>query len=91
MPITREQFEKGLNNQQTRVVNFLELSPDQAFTIDEIIRGLGISLANKDVIAVSAILAGWNSLLDKLADDGLIEKKTVNEMNYYLARHNKYD
>ena len=86
MPISGEQFEKGLDNTQFWMLEFLRKNPDKAYKVEEIVEGVGISTKTQGLgrtILMAVALVGWDSTLDNMAKEGLIAKKTVNGESYY--------
>ncbi len=87
MPIPGEQFEKGLDKTDFQMIDFLKKHQDNAYTIREIVEGIGVSLEaqefGKRLLIAVAVVFGYGSSLDRMAEKGLIDKKIVNGENYY--------
>jgi hypothetical protein len=93
MPISGEQFEKGLDSTEYQIVEFLKKNPNKAYSLSEIVQGIGVSIQTDDtlkrIVVTAAIVFGYNSILDKLTKNGLIEQKTINGQTFYRAHKNK--
>ena len=90
MPIPGEQFEKGLDKTEYQMLDFLKKNPDNAYTLWEIVEGIGVSIKAQEfgkrfLIAVGVVF-GYGSSLDNMIQKGLIDKKIVNGESYYRIR-----
>lgn len=90
MPIPGEQFEKGLDKTEYQMLDFLKKNPDNAYTLWEIVEGIGVSMKTQELgkrlLIATAIVFGYGSSLDDMTKKGLIDKKIVNGESYYRIR-----
>lgn len=90
MPISGEQFEKGLDKAEYQMLDFLKKNPNNAYTLWEIVEGIGVSVNTQEfgkrLLASAAIVFGYGSSLDDMAKKGLIDKKIVNGESHYRIR-----
>jgi len=87
MPISGEQFDKGLDKTRYQMLEFLRKNPDKAYKVKEIVEGIGVSTETQDfgkmlLIAV-ALVWGFGSTLDSMVKEGLIDKKIIDGESYY--------
>lgn len=86
MPITRRQFELGIDNEteswMKRVHEYLAAHPDEAFTVEELVGSLRGSNPGMTDSELSLLL---RTAVDKLAELGAAEVRTVREIEYYAA------
>ena len=87
MPISGEQFDTGLDKTKYQMLEFLRKNPDKAYNVDEIVEGIGVPTetqnAGKKVLIAVAIVLGFGSTLDSMAEDGSIDKKVIDGVSYY--------
>ncbi|MFZ7102079.1 MAG: hypothetical protein ACOWWO_05370 [Peptococcaceae bacterium] len=80
MPISGEQFEKGVDDSNSikgRISEFLKNNPDNAYTFDEIVKGTGIAeKANLKTLIYQFMLEG-------MVTEGVIDKKIISVHSYY--------
>jgi hypothetical protein len=80
MPISGEQFEKGLDDSNSikgRIFEFLKNNSDNAYTFDEIVKGTGIAeKANLKTLM-------YQLMLENMVVDGAVEKKVIDVHSYY--------
>lgn len=88
MPIPIDQFEKGLDTDDNKIIEFLETNPDKAYTIEEIAHAIGMSLMGD---AVSIVLGGiaarvqLSNRLTQLNNKRRIRSQLVGGNTYYAA------
>jgi hypothetical protein len=90
MPISREQFENGLDEAGVRIQKFLAAHADQAFEPDEIAEALGENiLPPKDsfgrALALLSLTWQYHSILEDLVKKGLVDKKIIQGKTWYSA------
>ena len=80
MPISVDEFQKGkfVDGSSTIVLNFLKSHRDQAFTQDEIIRGVNPDHTPESFIHFLAAMA-------PLQLQGLVERREISDELYYRA------
>ena len=88
MPISREQFEKGLDEAGIRIQKFLAEHPDQAYEPDEVAEALGenrLSLGGSFARRFTSIGITWqyHCFLEDLVKKGSVEKKRIQGRDYY--------
>lgn len=87
MPISREQFEKGLDSLHEGILAVLRSDPHQAFTLGEVIGQL--NLRNKsihyDKNSLGTVLA-FSLRMDYLKRRGLVEIKDIGFESYYAIK-----
>ena len=83
MPIPREQFDKGLDKTKYQMLDFLKKNPDSAYNLWEIVEGIGVSTKPQGFVKATLIAWGFGSSLDKMADEGLIDKKIFDGESFY--------
>jgi hypothetical protein len=90
MPISREQFENGLDEAGVRIHKFLVKNADQAFEPDEIAEALGENtLPPKDsfgrALALLSLTWQYHSILEDLVKKGRVDKKIIQGKTWYSA------
>ncbi len=83
MPIPEEQFEKGLDKTKHQMLEFLKKNSDSAYNLWEIVEGIGVSTKSQGFVKLTLIAWGFGSSLDGMAEEGLIDKKIINDESYY--------
>ena len=87
MPISGEQFEKGIDEvsvdkNKYKILEFLTRRSDEAFTAKEIAKAIGLPSGK-----VVGVLAGRElevyMNLESLVTDGAVDKKTIRGEKYY--------
>ena len=83
MPITRKEFDKGLDDNSERdiekILKFLENNKDSAFTIDEI----------HDDATVKVDDGIMEFYMRHLMDSGKVESKRIGVHTYYIAKEER--
>lgn len=85
MPISRDLFDRGLSDEQSRLLELLKGSPDQAFTQEEIWTKLG-SPPPIDPLTHAIWLYVKLPMLQELLQRGLIEVKAMGGKTYYAFK-----
>lgn len=88
MPISREQFAKGLDNTAQRILNFLTEHPDSPYEPSEIAEAIdeGKLPVDRSLWRGMALLSlTWqnHSILDDLVKKGLVDKKIIKGVPWY--------
>jgi hypothetical protein len=88
MPISRDQFAKGLDNTAQRILNFLAEHPDHAYEPSEIAEAIdegklppGSSLWRG--MALLSLTWQNHSILEDLVKKGLVDKKLIKGVSWY--------
>jgi len=89
MPISREQFDKELDQTEYKILEFLKQHPQKAFQFDEVAEGIGewhppesTSTGKRIFYAICSALS-VTGILDELARKGLVDKKTIDGTSQY--------
>ena len=83
--ISDEQFESGLDDTPTRILNFLkDRKGTGAYDITGIITGIGWQ--SRDVLTAFTNYWVVNNILTDLIKKGLVEVKTINRKEYYRIK-----
>ncbi len=81
MPITRDQFEKGLDDTAYRILRFLGENPNNAYDVAEVAQGVGEWNPPRDtgvrILYAMSIALGIGGQLNDLVSKGLVDKKVV--------------
>jgi len=81
MPITRDQFEKGLDDTPYKILRFLGENPDNAYDVMEVAQGVGEWNPPRDTIKGIlydvSIAFGIGSQLNDLVNKGLVDRKVI--------------
>lgn len=83
MPIPGDQFEKGLDKTKFLMLEFLRKNPNFAYNMWEIVEGIGVSTKSQGLVKLTLIAWGFGSSLDKMAEEGLIDKKIIDGQSLY--------
>lgn len=92
MPISREQFNQGLDNTAQRILKFLSVHPDSAYEPSEIAEAIDEGKLPKDNSlwrGMGLLSATWqnHSILDGLVKKGLVDKKIIEGVSWYCIHH----
>ena len=89
MPIPRERFDKGQEDQSYNVLKFLADNPDKAFEVSEISKALyGSKPAGRmgEVLFENvAAVVDTGIILDDLAHEGKVDRKLIGVKCYYTV------
>jgi len=91
LPIRREDFEKGriVSDTEKAILQFLNQNKDQAFTMEEILAGLGY-LTGQNFWQDMSLLFTLNTMLETLVLEDKVTVRQVSDgiktQNYYAAR-----
>ncbi|MEJ2047779.1 MAG: hypothetical protein P8X92_07470 [Dehalococcoidia bacterium] len=88
MPISRDQFTKGIDNTAQRILNFLAEHPDNAYEPSEIAEAIdeGKLPGEKSLWRGMALLSlTWqnHSILDDLVKKGLVDRKIIKGVPWF--------
>lgn len=89
MPITRDQFDQGVSDLATKVLAFLALTPNKAFSVNEIAGGMGWTGepdSGRSGLPDVTDEHGLEKALDDLVNHGLGDRKEIDGINYFSAR-----
>ncbi len=91
MPISRDQFAKGLDNTAQRIINFLSEHPDQAYEPSEIAEAIDegkLPLGSSLWRGMALLSLTWqnHSILEDLVKKGLVDKKIIKGVSWYCIR-----
>jgi hypothetical protein len=87
MPISRAQFEKGMEDMNYKVIAFLKAHSDEAFEASELAEAVfGATSPAKTSAEISARSKKIEFPLADLVKQGLVEKKTIGGKDYYAIR-----
>jgi uncharacterized protein YihD (DUF1040 family) len=91
MPITRDQFEKGLDDTANKILRFLGENPNNAYEVIEVAQGIGEWNPPKDfglqqLLYVLTISSGIAGHLNDLVNKGLVDKKMIGGSVRYAIR-----
>ena len=65
-----------------QILEFFKKNPDQAFTVNEVAKAIGLPLG-KAVGALSGPALGAYMTLESMVGDGAVDKKTIGRETYY--------
>jgi hypothetical protein len=89
VPISRAEFEQGLDETDAKILRLLSENPDKAYSINEIV-GVIYGDPPADVmdiiLRVPRLIIGVGTALDGLVRQGTIDRRIVNEITYYGIR-----
>ena len=77
MPIPRDLFDKGIDDIDQEIFNFLSNSSDEAFSLEELADAVGIE------IGAVAEQAALDSRLEDLEAADLIESRNIHGIRYF--------
>jgi hypothetical protein len=92
MPVGNDEWKSGIKHAtfEQRIIDFLKRDPDNAFSLAEIVAGLGYKIEIGDLGSfVSGVAGYWlfQNAIDNLVKRGLVEgrkiKQSVGEQIYY--------
>ncbi len=86
MPISRAQFNEGLEDISYRIISFLKSRSDEAFVIEEIAEGVYGASSKQGASATAEMMARAKILefpLAELVKKGQVERKTIADKVYY--------
>lgn len=88
MPITREQFDKGLDNSAQRILEFLAKHPNNAYEPSEIAEAIEDSRLPPDNslwrgLTLLAETWQYHAVLEDLVAKGLVNKKIIKGVPWY--------
>jgi hypothetical protein len=87
MPISRAQFEKGMEEMNYKIVAFLKAHSDEAFEAGELAEvAFGATSPAKTTAEAAARSKKVEFPLVDLVKQGLVEKKTIGGRDYYAIR-----
>ena len=91
MPISRDQFNKGLDKTRYQIILFLSEHVGDAYQPIEIAKELGNWDSNESsdagIMYNTGVVMAFRGSLDNLADDGLVDKKTIDGETWYCIYH----
>jgi hypothetical protein len=94
MPIGKEEWKSGVKNTtfEERILEFLKRNQNNAFTLAEIVTGLGYKIEINDLGSfVSGVAGYWlfQNAIENLVKQGVVEgrkiRQTTGEQIYYRA------
>ena len=92
MPITRDQFEKGLDDTAYKILRFLGENPNNAYELMEVAQGIGEWNPPRDtgmrILYAMGIALGIGGQLNDLINKGFVDKKMITGSVQY-AIHRK--
>ncbi len=87
MPITREQFDQGLDNSAQRILKFLNENPNNAYEPSEIAEAMedGLPPDNSLWRGLTLLAETWqyHAVLEDLVGKGLVNKKIIKGVPWY--------
>ena len=86
MPISRAQFNEGLEDISYKIISFLKSRSDEAFIIEEIAEGVYGTSTKQGTSATAEMMARAKILefpLAELVKKGQVERKTIADKVYY--------
>jgi hypothetical protein len=88
MPISREQFEKGLDNTAQKILKFLSEHPDSAYEPSEIVEAIDegkLPPENSLWRGMALLSLTWQNhgILEELVKKGLVDKKLIKGVSWY--------
>jgi PBP1b-binding outer membrane lipoprotein LpoB len=87
MPISRAQFEKGMEDLNYKIIAFLKAHSNEAFELSELTEAVfGVSASAKTTAEVAARNKKAEFPLADFVKQGLVEKKTIGGRDYYAIR-----
>ena len=93
MPLSRDQFDKGLDNTDYQILDFLKHHPENAYGTTEIMEGVGYyKPLGPNTSAFGKFLYAWAGIntyqkaIASLVSKGAVIEKTVNGMTWYSSK-----
>jgi hypothetical protein len=88
MPIEIDEFNKGKHDMevQNEILGFLRANNTKAFTIEEILEGIGHKKSTDDLALVLMQSIGYSIILGQLIKDRRIKSKMIDYQNYYMIQ-----
>jgi hypothetical protein len=88
MPIEKDEFNKGKHDIeiQNEILSFLRASSTKAFTLEEIMKGIGHIKDTDDLHLVLMQSISYSIILAQLIKDRRIISKMINYQNYYVVQ-----
>jgi hypothetical protein len=83
MPITRDQFEKGLDDTAYKILRFLGENPNNAYDVAEVAEGIGEwnpprdTSTSRRILYAMGVALGIGGQLNDLVSKGLVDKKVI--------------
>ncbi len=79
MPISRDLFDREIDDIDRRIIGFLKESPDEAFSLTELAERVGLSVES------TWVEARLIERLDDLKNGGHIESRNIHGVLYFSA------
>ena len=88
MPIEIDEFNRGKMDLeiQKEILDFLRMNRTKAFTIEEIIVGIGHLKITDDLRMMFLQSISYSIILGQLIKDRRIKSKTIDHKNYYMIQ-----
>lgn len=88
MPIEIDEFNKGKPDMQIQkeILAFLRENNTKAFTIEEIIEGIGHLKSSEDLPLMLMQSISYSIILGQLIKDRRIKSKIIDYKNYYMIQ-----
>jgi hypothetical protein len=87
MPISRDQFNKGLDKTRYQIILFLSEHPSEAYQPIEIAKELGNwnsdESSDTGIMYNAGVVMAFRGSLDNLVAEGLVDKKTIDAETFY--------
>jgi hypothetical protein len=88
MPIEIDEFNRGKHDQEVQkdILDFLRTNRTKAFTIEEILEGIGHKKITDDPNLMVMHLISYSIILGQLIKDRRIKSKIIDYRNYYMIQ-----
>ncbi|UCE39306.1 MAG: hypothetical protein JSW00_08835 [Thermoplasmata archaeon] len=88
MPIEIDEFNKGKHDQevQKEILDFLRANRTNAFTVEEILEGIGHLKSTDDLPLMLMQSISYSIILGQLVKDRRIKSKIIDYKNYYMIQ-----
>ena len=88
MPIEIEEFNKGKHDQEVikEILEFLRANRTKAFTIEDILEGIGHKEGTGDPNLMIMQLISYSTIMGQLIKDRRIKSKIIGYKNYYMIQ-----
>jgi hypothetical protein len=88
MPIEIDEFNKGKHDieVQREILAFLRVNKTKAFTIEEILEGIGHLKSSEDLSLMLMQSISYSIILGQLIKDRRIKSKIIDYKNYYMIQ-----